>query len=517
MPTNAVKTKRDEHLWSRAKAAAEDRGRGGDYAYIMGIYQRMKEARKGSGSSGAADGVAKSFIAVPTTVPGQIPGLHVPVSPAMVPYSARHAIPRDMRPMLSVSATTDGLGLGYTERGTLNNLIRSAARTADNEVIFRKDLHQSLRQHRMPAALRRVVFQRAVSFYRSAMSKAKLKLPARPRIGGRGTPAQQAAAARRAVPPGTVHVTHGPEGTVKKVKGSDGNWRETGETEGHVHKPTLTVHHDEGAKGAHRHHYATPKGEHIDRIHGVKKSFSESTVAAQILTAATSAEGDYVVGATKEEPTMDPLFKSIMDQQIETYDDPAGGGRVEKGVPNPATSAPNPATSASDTGVPSNAPSQPDTKLSEDDVVVAEQLKPGDPVTAKQLSGNPGSGGRVGANMGNEGTGYGVQDGKMVYKGTVEPQGWEAQQYSTTEDERISAMMKSEGGIDGTVAPINSPMFQQQTCTGCGDSFAKCITVCPSCNTDHSGVFAGQQGVLMYDTVRKSIFPQVPIYVPLKD
>lgn len=41
MPANVVKTQRDEHLWQRAKAQAAERGRGKDYAYIMGVFKRM--------------------------------------------------------------------------------------------------------------------------------------------------------------------------------------------------------------------------------------------------------------------------------------------------------------------------------------------------------------------------------------------------------------------------------------------------------------------------------------------
>lgn len=42
MPTNAVKTARDEHLWTQAKQLARKQGRAKDYSYIMGIYQRSK-------------------------------------------------------------------------------------------------------------------------------------------------------------------------------------------------------------------------------------------------------------------------------------------------------------------------------------------------------------------------------------------------------------------------------------------------------------------------------------------
>jgi hypothetical protein len=48
MPASVVKTARDEHLWDRAKGIAEKEGRTKDYAYIMGIFQRMKGLSKSS-------------------------------------------------------------------------------------------------------------------------------------------------------------------------------------------------------------------------------------------------------------------------------------------------------------------------------------------------------------------------------------------------------------------------------------------------------------------------------------
>jgi hypothetical protein len=46
MPTNVVKTARDERLWKRAKEQASSEGKSGNYAYIMGIYKRMKARQK---------------------------------------------------------------------------------------------------------------------------------------------------------------------------------------------------------------------------------------------------------------------------------------------------------------------------------------------------------------------------------------------------------------------------------------------------------------------------------------
>jgi hypothetical protein len=51
LPTNVVKTARDERLWRKAKEQASSEGKAGNYAYIMGIYKRMK-ARQGAAAHG---------------------------------------------------------------------------------------------------------------------------------------------------------------------------------------------------------------------------------------------------------------------------------------------------------------------------------------------------------------------------------------------------------------------------------------------------------------------------------
>ncbi len=42
MPSNLVKTQRDEHLWDKAKQRAEEEGHAEDWAYVTGIFQKMK-------------------------------------------------------------------------------------------------------------------------------------------------------------------------------------------------------------------------------------------------------------------------------------------------------------------------------------------------------------------------------------------------------------------------------------------------------------------------------------------
>lgn len=42
MPANVVKTKEDERLWNKAKGLADEAGKKDNWAYVMGIFQKMK-------------------------------------------------------------------------------------------------------------------------------------------------------------------------------------------------------------------------------------------------------------------------------------------------------------------------------------------------------------------------------------------------------------------------------------------------------------------------------------------
>jgi len=42
MPANIVKTRKDERLWRRAKALARRQGKAGDFAYVTGIFEKLK-------------------------------------------------------------------------------------------------------------------------------------------------------------------------------------------------------------------------------------------------------------------------------------------------------------------------------------------------------------------------------------------------------------------------------------------------------------------------------------------
>jgi hypothetical protein len=48
MPANVVKTKADEKHWDEAKGSAKKGGHKGDWAYIMGTYERIKNHMGGT-------------------------------------------------------------------------------------------------------------------------------------------------------------------------------------------------------------------------------------------------------------------------------------------------------------------------------------------------------------------------------------------------------------------------------------------------------------------------------------
>lgn len=63
MPT---KTKRDEHKWERAKEIADDAGKKENFAYIMGIYKKMKpdyEFKTGPAAKSAVNRIATRWLA----------------------------------------------------------------------------------------------------------------------------------------------------------------------------------------------------------------------------------------------------------------------------------------------------------------------------------------------------------------------------------------------------------------------------------------------------------------------
>lgn len=65
MPTNVVKTPRQEKLWEEAKASAEKQGKGKNYAYIMGIFKQMGGLKEASDAEFLTEKIAVSLSMMP--------------------------------------------------------------------------------------------------------------------------------------------------------------------------------------------------------------------------------------------------------------------------------------------------------------------------------------------------------------------------------------------------------------------------------------------------------------------
>lgn len=65
-PASVVRTARDERLWRMAKASAARQGRARDWAYVMGIFQRMKHHTGGAAMNPADDEVVIGYSAQPS-------------------------------------------------------------------------------------------------------------------------------------------------------------------------------------------------------------------------------------------------------------------------------------------------------------------------------------------------------------------------------------------------------------------------------------------------------------------
>jgi hypothetical protein len=162
MPTNVVKTPRDEHLWDKAKKIAEKAGRGGDYAYIMGIYKKMK-------------GISKAY-QIPETyrlnrIHGRVPSrerlelMKLAETPPR-PFSIARLLAHDS-PRFTIPGIVDGLGF---DRGQENNWIKfleNTMGTSINELVMRQSIAEKCISDRLNAPLRSAILQRSLSYWRS--------------------------------------------------------------------------------------------------------------------------------------------------------------------------------------------------------------------------------------------------------------------------------------------------------------------------------------------------------------
>lgn len=222
MPASVVKDPEDERLWRKAKAIAEKQGRSKDYAYIMGIFQKMTGSK----------GLSKSFT-VPAAwrgarIPGQVPGQggrNLERLLDMPEQKGGLAILDHTEPRLTPDSVVKGLGLDLAEESDWRGWLTKASASAQNEVVMRKALYERFLESRTPPELRRALFQRAMVYY-GGMRKSFVQIV---------TPRELLVKARSSTPVGGVT-----PGGYKKVK--EGQYRKVGlkeaiEHHGGTHAP----------------------------------------------------------------------------------------------------------------------------------------------------------------------------------------------------------------------------------------------------------------------------------------
>jgi len=163
MPTNVVKTAEQERLWNKAKRLAFKRGRGKDFAYIMGIFKQM----------GALN---KSYLNPIQTlaharVPGQVPSREnlelmklAQTKPPGVSVARLLALDE---PVLAVSHIVDNLGLDTACRNDWTQFLEKALQGATNELTLRQDIISKCLNERLDGVLRLAIMQKALSYWRA--------------------------------------------------------------------------------------------------------------------------------------------------------------------------------------------------------------------------------------------------------------------------------------------------------------------------------------------------------------
>jgi len=76
VPSNVVHSKRDEEKWEKAKAIAAKEGKGRNFAYIMGIYKRMKPSHrfKGGKKERVVEKLSQAQMPISTIKPPKVGG-----------------------------------------------------------------------------------------------------------------------------------------------------------------------------------------------------------------------------------------------------------------------------------------------------------------------------------------------------------------------------------------------------------------------------------------------------------
>ena len=283
MPTSV-----DEKIWNRAKAEARQMGKQDNYAYIMHVYQQMKDSNKIEKSKGPALLFQKAKLPLHAGQLGNVvrgAGLHVfprDVDPTRAPRKdSATLLLRHTNPVMRMGAIAKNLGLSLPLERKINGAIEKRSRASKTEIDFRQEVYDYLTGvSELERAQKRAVFQRSLTFWRTTKErkalykstptpKPALQLPHKMAVRGRADPTVMGDT-RRSLPGGTVRVHYSQDrgGFVRAMKMTDGTWKILGKI-GKKHEPDG----DEAKKVPHlpsheEHHESPPPGK--EPIHDKK-------------------------------------------------------------------------------------------------------------------------------------------------------------------------------------------------------------------------------------------------------
>jgi len=175
MPVGVVKDSDDERHWSKAKTIAAKQGRAKDWPYIMGIFQKMSGKSMSKGLKLVANDLQKSTTAqlspqfILTKWPGQVPSKeNIDLLRYTKEMPSEPTLAQMMSPTgayMTPDAVIDGLGLDTVQQAQWKELLNKA-RGSSNELVVRHEIVGKMLADRMPPEKRRVLFAKALSFYR---------------------------------------------------------------------------------------------------------------------------------------------------------------------------------------------------------------------------------------------------------------------------------------------------------------------------------------------------------------
>jgi len=168
MPVGVVKNAKDEGHWNKAKALAAKQGRAKDWAYIMGIYQKMSgDSAPEKMSKSTTCALSPQFIL--TKWPGQVPSReNIDLLRQTKQMPSEPTLAQMFEPTgryMSPASVVDGLGLDRAKQNEWVGLLGKAL-SARNELTVRHELVTKMLSDRMAPELRRALFSRALSYYR---------------------------------------------------------------------------------------------------------------------------------------------------------------------------------------------------------------------------------------------------------------------------------------------------------------------------------------------------------------